>query len=118
MTSCAFDMAGLPLQLRCQLCRETAANYVVKPDTVSPTTFRQVKWYFYLLPKPTKPVHLIWCQRRPGSPHLCLTRSPTLTCVFCPKPDARMVARSSRRVVTRKSVDGGRPSRSHAETSR
>ena len=41
-----------------------------------------------------------------------------LTCAFCPKSDARMAARSSRRVVTRKSVDGGRPSRSHAETSR
>src|ERR1700758_2486242 len=29
---------GRPPRLkRCQLCRETAANYVVKPDTVSPT---------------------------------------------------------------------------------
>jgi hypothetical protein len=40
MTSCAFDMADLPGVTRCQLCRETAANYVVKPDTVSPTTKR------------------------------------------------------------------------------
>ena len=24
-------------ELRCRLCRETPANYVVKPDTVSPT---------------------------------------------------------------------------------
>ena len=37
ITSCAFDMAGLPRQQRCQLCRGTAANYVLKPDTVTPT---------------------------------------------------------------------------------
>src|SRR5262245_27726735 len=116
MTSCAFDMAGLPLQLRCQLCRETAANYVVKPDTVSPTLFRQVKCYFYPLPKPTKPVHLIRCQRRPGIAVSLAGTKPALTCVFCPESDARMAARSSRRVVTRESVDGGRASRSHAET--
>ena len=42
MTSCAFDMADLPGLKRRQLCRETAVNYVVKPDTaggtVRPTT--------------------------------------------------------------------------------
>src|ERR1700692_4739952 len=43
MTSCAFDMADLPSLHRCQLCRETAANYVLESDTVpaatvSPTT--------------------------------------------------------------------------------
>ena len=43
---------------------------------------------------------------------------PALTCVFCPESDARMAATSSRRVVTSKSVDGGRPSRSHPETGR
>jgi len=37
MTSCAFDMADLPQQQRCQLCRETSVNYVVESDTVSPT---------------------------------------------------------------------------------
>ncbi len=31
-------MADLPGVTRCQLCRETAANYVVKPDTVSRDT--------------------------------------------------------------------------------
>ena len=30
-------MADLPAEQRCQLCRETAANYVVEPDTLSPT---------------------------------------------------------------------------------
>jgi hypothetical protein len=45
-------------------------------------------------------------------------RKPALTCVFCPESDARMAATSSRRVVTRTSVDGGRASRSHPETSR
>ena len=33
VTSCAFDKADLPGVTRCQLCRETSANYVVKPDT-------------------------------------------------------------------------------------
>jgi hypothetical protein len=42
-------------------------------------------------------------------------RKPALTCVFCPESDVRMAARSSRRVVTRTSVDGDRVSRSHAE---
>jgi hypothetical protein len=37
MTSCAFDMADLPGITRCQLCRETAANYVVKPDIAGGT---------------------------------------------------------------------------------
>jgi hypothetical protein len=37
MTSCAFDMADLPGSQRCQLCRETSVNYVVKSHTVSPT---------------------------------------------------------------------------------
>ena len=35
--SCAFDMANLPGVTRCQLCRETAAKYVVKPDTAGGT---------------------------------------------------------------------------------
>jgi hypothetical protein len=37
ITSCAFDMADLLGVTRCQLCRETAANYVLKPDTAPAT---------------------------------------------------------------------------------
>jgi hypothetical protein len=50
--------------------------------------------------------------------HIFAWHETALTCVFCAESDARMAARSSRRVVTRKSADGGRASRSHAETSR
>ena len=38
---------------------------VAGSNPVSPTPFRQVKCYFYLLPKVTTRVHLIRCQRRP-----------------------------------------------------
>jgi hypothetical protein len=96
----------------------TGGQVVAGSNPVSPTTFRQVKCYFYLLPKPARPVHLIWCQRRPGIAVSLPGAKPTLTCVFCPESDARMAATSSRRVVTSKSVDGGRPSRSHPETGR
>ena len=90
----------------------TGGQVVAGSNPVSPTTFRQVKCYFYVLPKPARPVHLIWCQRRPGITVSLPGTKPTLTCVFCPKSDARMAAMSSRLVVTRKSVDGGRASRS------
>ena len=96
----------------------TGGQVVAGSNPVSPTKFRQVKCYFYLLPKPARPVHLIRCRRRPGIAVSLPGAKPALTCVFCPKCDARMAARSSRRVVTRKSVDGGRASRSHPETSR
>jgi hypothetical protein len=36
MTSRALDMAATSGK-RCQLCPETGVNYVVKPDTASPT---------------------------------------------------------------------------------
>jgi transposase-like protein len=32
-----FELADLPAEQRCQLCRETAANYVVKSDTAGGT---------------------------------------------------------------------------------
>jgi hypothetical protein len=70
------------------------------------------------IPKLTPREHLIRCQRRPGIAASLPGTKPSLTCVFCPECDAWMAARSSRRVVTRTSVDGGRVSRSHAETSR
>jgi hypothetical protein len=41
MTSCAYGMVDLPGITRCQLCLETAANYVVKPDTAPATEFRR-----------------------------------------------------------------------------
>jgi len=66
----------------------------------------QVKCYLYLLPKPARPVHLIRCQQRPAIAVSLPGTKPTLTCVFCPKSDALMAATSSRRVVTRQSVDG------------
>ena len=91
---------------------------VAGSNPVSPTLFMQVKCYVYLLPMLTTPEHLIRCQRRPGIAASLPGTKPALTCVFCPESDARMAATSSRRVVTRKSVDGGRASRSHAETSR
>ena len=90
----------------------TGGQVVAGSNPVSPTTFRQVKCYFYVLPKPARPVHLIRCQRRPAIVASLPGAKPTLTWVFCPKPDARMSAMSSRLVVTRKSVDGGRASRS------
>ena len=86
---------------------------VAGSNPVSPTTFRQVKCYFYLLPKPARPVHLIRCQRRPGIAVSLPGTKPALTCVFCPDPTPGWPRRVLARVVTRKSVDGGRPSRSH-----
>jgi hypothetical protein len=50
---------------------------------------------------------LIRCRRRPAIAASLPATKPALTCVFCPESDARMAARSSRRVVTRTSVDGG-----------
>ncbi len=96
----------------------TGGQVVAGSNPVSPTTSRQVKCYFYLLPKPARPVHLIRSQRRPGIAVSLPGTKPTLTCAFCPESDARMAATSSRRVVTSKSVDGDRPSRSYPETSR
>src|SRR5262245_8021787 len=96
----------------------TGGQVVAGSNPVSPTAFRQVKCYLYLLPKLASLVHLIWCLRRPGIAVCLPGPKPALTCVFCPESDARMAATSSRRVVTRESVDGGRASRSHAETSR
>ena len=81
---------------------------VAGSNPVSSTKFRQVKCYFYLLPRSPTRVHLIRCQRRPGIAASLPGAKSALTCVFCPESDARMAARSSRRVVTRKSVDGGR----------
>src|SRR6478672_1810704 len=86
----------------------TGGQVVAGSNPVSPTTFRQLKCYLYLLPKPARPVHLIRCQRQPGIAASLPGTKPALTCVFCPGSDARMAARSSRRVVTRQSVDGGR----------
>ena len=70
---------------------------------------------FYLLPKLAAAEHLIRRQRWPGIAASLPGTKPTLTCVVCPKSDARMAATSSRRVVTSTSVDGGRAFRSHAE---
>ena len=83
---------------------------VAGSNPVSPTLFVQVKSYYYLLPKPARPVHLIWCRRQPGIAVSLPGTKPTLTCVFCPESDARMAATSFRRVVTRTSVDGDRAS--------
>jgi hypothetical protein len=80
---------------------------VAGSNPVSPTKFRQVKCYFYLLPILASRVHLIWCQRRPGIAVSLPGVKPALTCVFCPESDDGMAATSSRRVVTRKSNDGG-----------
>ena len=91
----------------------TGGQVVAGSNRVSPTKFRQVKSYFYLLPRSPTREHLIRCQRRPAIAVSLPGTKPTLTCVFCPGSDARIAARSSRRVVTRTSVDGGRASRSH-----
>src|SRR6476661_8172868 len=88
----------------------TGGQVVAGSNRVSPTKFRQVKCYFYLLPRSPTREHLIRCQRRPGIAASLPGTKPALTCVFCPESDARMAARSSRRVVTRTSVNGGRAS--------
>ena len=44
----------------------TGGQVVAGSNTVSPTKSRQVKCYFYLLPKLTPREHLIRSQRRPG----------------------------------------------------
>jgi hypothetical protein len=70
----------------------TGGQVVAGSNPVSPTKFRQVKCYFYLLPKPARPVHLIRCQRRPAIAASLPGAKPALTCVFCPKvrrPDGR-----------------------------
>jgi hypothetical protein len=79
---------------------------VAGSNPVSPTEFVQVECYFYLLSPLTAGEHLIRCQRRPGIAVALPATKPALTCVS----DAPMAARSSRRVVTRTSVDGGRAS--------
>ena len=81
---------------------------VAGSNPVSPTLFMQLKCYFYLLPKPARPVHLIRCHRRPGIAASFPATKPALTCVFCPESDPRIAGRSYARIVTRKSDDGGR----------
>src|SRR6478672_9685445 len=83
MTSCAFDMAGLPHQQRCQLCRETAANYVVKPDTVPLTLSRSH------CPAHTVPLTLsrsaaceVRCRRTAGLKDRLGTAGNRLVCLF------------------------------------
>ena len=53
----------------------TGGQVVAGSNPVSPTTFRQVKCYFYLLPKLTAAKHLIRCQRHPQSLSLSLARN-------------------------------------------
>ena len=77
---------------------------VAGSNPVSPTKFRQVKCYFYLLPLLAAGEHLIRYQTWPRIAALILVAKAGVTCVFCPESDARMAATSSRRVVTRKSV--------------
>ena len=91
---------------------------VAGSNPVSPTLFMQVKCYVYLLPMLTARGALDSVSTTAGSPHPDPRVNAGVTCAFCPDSDARMAATSSRRVVTRKSVDGGRVSRAHAETSR
>src|SRR6476660_7652878 len=91
----------------------TGGQVVAGSNPVSPTTFRQLKCYFYLLPKAATPEHLIRCQLRTAIAVFLPGTKSTLTCGLCPKSDARIAATSSRRFVTRTSVDGGRASRSH-----
>src|SRR5262245_31825754 len=68
----------------------------------------QVKCHVYLLPKFTTPVHLIRCQRRPAIAISFAGAKPALSCVVGSAFDPRMAGRSSARVVTRTSDDGGR----------
>ena len=81
---------------------------VAGSNPVSPTLFRQVKCYVYLLPMlTTRGEHLIRCQRRPGIASSLPGSKPALSCVFCSESDPRMAGRSYARIVTRKSDDGG-----------
>src|SRR5262245_15590996 len=72
----------------------TGGQVVAGSNPVSPTTFRQVKCYFYLLPKPARPVHLIWCLRQLANRRLFPAAKPVLTSVFGPAFHSRMAARS------------------------
>src|SRR6478609_8299589 len=70
----------------------TGGQVVAGSNPVSPTKFRQVKCYFYLLPRSPTRVNLIRCQRRRGIAASLPGAKPALTCVFCPKarrPDGR-----------------------------
>ena len=85
----------------------TGGQVVAGSNRVSPTKFRQVKSYFYLLPRSPTREHLIRCQRRPGIASSLRGSKPALSCVFCSESDPRMAGRSYARVVTRTSDDGG-----------
>jgi hypothetical protein len=83
---------------------------VAGSNPVSPTTFVQVKTYFYLLPLLAAGGALDSVSTMARIAALVLGASAAVSCAFCLESDVRMAATSSRRVVTRESVDGGRAS--------
>src|SRR5262245_22533863 len=86
----------------------TGGQVVAGSNPVSPTSKYAGQKRFSRNREPLFCAHLSLCQQRPGIFASFRAVKPALTCVFCPQRGPRMTARSSARVVTRKSDDGGR----------